>query len=110
MKTLKKKNKIITGVCGGIADALSIDPTIVRILVCILVFFTKGIGFILYIVAAIVMPEDDGKNFTEDNIDNLKSANMDSSDFKEDKTSKTDSEVKKNVPHTNEEFNEFFKK
>lgn len=46
------------GVCGGLAEYLNIDPTLVRI-VSILIMFS-GIGFFVYIVAALIMPEDKG--------------------------------------------------
>ena len=57
MKRLFKSStdKKICGVCGGIAEYLNIDSTIVRLLWAILfVFF--GSGILLYIIAALVMP------------------------------------------------------
>lgn len=48
------KNKMICGVCGGVAEYLNIDPTIIRLLWVILGF--TGIGLIAYIVAAVIMP------------------------------------------------------
>lgn len=49
------KDKKIAGVCGGIAEYMNIDSTIVR-LVAILLVFGWGAGLLAYIVAAIVMP------------------------------------------------------
>lgn len=49
------ENKMIDGVCGGIAEYFEIDPTLVRlgwVLFCAL----GGSGFLAYIIAAIVMP------------------------------------------------------
>lgn len=59
MTNLKKSNnKIISGVCGGIAESFNMDPTIVRVLYAILTFCSVGFpGIILYIVLMIVMPE-----------------------------------------------------
>ena len=58
MKTLRKScdNRMICGVCGGIAEYFSIDPTLVRLLfvACSIIF---GSGVLAYIVAAIIMPE-----------------------------------------------------
>lgn len=48
-------DKMLAGVCGGIAEYFHIDSTLVRIA---LVFFTfcGGSGILLYIIAAIAMP------------------------------------------------------
>lgn len=47
-------NKMICGVCQGVAEYLNIDPTIVRLIwfVCAFTF----VGFLAYIVAAVIMP------------------------------------------------------
>jgi len=50
-----RRDKIIDGVCGGIAEYFDIDPTIVRIL-WILLIFMGGSGIILYIAAMIIVP------------------------------------------------------
>lgn len=46
---------MIAGVCGGIAEYLDIDPTLVRLAFVALVFL-GGFSIILYIAAAILMP------------------------------------------------------
>ena len=58
-KKLKKSNKskMIAGVCGGIAEYFKIDPTIVR-LIFVVLGFIHGSGFLIYVIAAIVMPSD----------------------------------------------------
>jgi phage shock protein C len=48
-------NRMISGVCGGIAEYINIDPTIVRLL-WVAFCFVGGAGVIAYIIAAIVMP------------------------------------------------------
>src|SRR5437870_3009515 len=50
-----RNNRIIDGVCGGVAEYFGVDPTVVRIL-WVLVSLLGGSGLILYIVAMIVMP------------------------------------------------------
>lgn len=50
-------DKIIDGVCGGIADYFDMDPSIVR-LICVATAFAGGSGVILYIIAAIILPRD----------------------------------------------------
>ena len=52
-----KSDKIIAGVCGGLADWLGWDPTLVRILYIVLSFATAFSGFIAYIILWIIMPE-----------------------------------------------------
>jgi len=58
MKKLVKSrsNRMICGVCGGVAEYLNIDATIIRIALVLLAFTTTGI--IAYIVAAIIMPDE----------------------------------------------------
>lgn len=48
------RNKMICGVCGGIAEYINIDPTIVRLLWVLIAF--SGVGILAYIIAAIIMP------------------------------------------------------
>lgn len=54
----KSRDKILAGVFGGIANYFNIDPAWVRIIGTALILFTGVFpGVVLYIVAAIVMPE-----------------------------------------------------
>jgi phage shock protein C len=50
-------NKIICGVCGGIGEYFNIDPTVIRLIWAILTVCGVGSGIVVYIIAAIVMPE-----------------------------------------------------
>ena len=52
----RSKDRILAGVCGGIAEYLGIDPTIVR-LAWLLATFAGGIGLLAYVIAWIVIPE-----------------------------------------------------
>lgn len=49
-------NKKLAGVCGGLAEYLNIDPTIVR-LIWVLATLFVGCGILAYIIALIVMPQ-----------------------------------------------------
>ena len=48
-------NKMIAGVCSGVAEYINIDPTIVR-LIWALIGIT-GAGILAYLIAAIIIPE-----------------------------------------------------
>ena len=50
-------DRMLFGVAGGLARYLKIDPSIVRI-VWVVLFFAAGIGILLYIIAAVVIPEE----------------------------------------------------
>lgn len=58
-------DKMIGGVCGGLADYLGLDATLVRIITAALVIFT-GVGPIAYILAWILMPASSGKAIAND--------------------------------------------
>ena len=55
------RDRKIMGVCGGIAEYLHIDSTIVRIIWAIAVC-CFGSGLLLYFIAGIIMPQDVGQN------------------------------------------------
>jgi phage shock protein C len=52
-----RKDRVIAGVCGGLAEYFEIDAIIVRLFALILVL-SLGAGFIAYIIAWIVVPEE----------------------------------------------------
>ena len=52
-----RSNRMIGGVCAGLAEYFNVDPTIVR-LVFVLFALAGGPGLILYIIMAIVVPEE----------------------------------------------------
>ena len=56
-KTLYKsrKDRFLFGVCGGLAEYFEVDPSLVRIFTAGI--WTRGTGLLLYIVAAVGMPE-----------------------------------------------------
>ena len=53
-----RNNKMICGVCAGIADYFNIDPSIVRVLWAVLAL-AAGNGVLAYIACAIILPEGD---------------------------------------------------
>ena len=48
-------NKKVGGVCAGLADYFDLDPTIVRIVWLLAIFFA-GTGFLIYIILWIALP------------------------------------------------------
>jgi phage shock protein C len=60
-----REDKIIAGVCGGIAEYLDVDSVWIR-LVAVLLVFLSGIGLVMYIVAWIIMPKNPNQKMAED--------------------------------------------
>lgn len=58
-----RSNRIIWGVCGGLADYFGIDPVIVRV-IFVLLIFANGLGILAYIILAIVIPAESSKAAT----------------------------------------------
>ena len=53
-----KTNRVISGVCAGIAEYLNIDPTVVRLIYILLTIFTAVAAFvIIYLIMWIIVPE-----------------------------------------------------
>ena len=51
-----KSNRMIAGVCGGVAEYLNVDPTVVRVVWAIACLF-GFLGVIAYIACAFIIPE-----------------------------------------------------
>ena len=56
LRRSRTKRKI-SGVCGGVADYLGTDATLIRVLTVVSVFFTGGWALLAYVAAWLVMPE-----------------------------------------------------
>ena len=66
-KLTRSANKMLAGVCGGIAEYFEIDPTLVRVCYAALSFFSAAFpGLILYIILMLIMPEKDKNDGFED--------------------------------------------
>ena len=55
----RRDERMVAGVCAGVARWLGVDPIVVRLAVCILAL-GNGAGLVLYLVAWAVLPEDAG--------------------------------------------------
>ncbi|MET7995118.1 PspC domain-containing protein [Amycolatopsis sp. NPDC005232] len=52
-----RTDRMLTGVCGGWADYLGVDPTMVRIAVVAATVLSAGIMLPVYVAAAVLTPE-----------------------------------------------------
>jgi phage shock protein PspC (stress-responsive transcriptional regulator) len=52
-----KNDKMISGVCGGLGQYFGVDTTLVRLVFLLMLIF-GGSGFIIYLIMAIVVPEE----------------------------------------------------
>ena len=52
------ENKMLAGVCGGIAEYFGVDPTLIR-LAWVVFSLLGGSGLLAYILPAIIIPRDD---------------------------------------------------
>ena len=60
-KRLKRSrnDRMLAGVCGGIADYMLVDPTIVRLVFALATFFTVVFpGVLIYLIMWIVVPKE----------------------------------------------------
>ena len=64
-KQLKRSlnDRMLAGVCGGLAQYLGLDPSLVRIVYAILTVFTAFAGLIIYILMWIIVPEEKSIDF-----------------------------------------------
>jgi len=62
-----ESNKVLGGVCGGIAEVFAIDATLVR-LIFVLLFVFGGSGFLLYLILWIVIPSESLSSSSTDSI------------------------------------------
>lgn len=59
-KLTRSTNKMIAGVCGGIAEYFQIDPTLVRVLYVLVSILSVAFpGLVAYIILMFVMPPPD---------------------------------------------------
>ncbi len=52
-----RSSRMISGVCGGLAEYMNIDPLVVRLVFVITAIFGASIGFWVYIIMWIAVPE-----------------------------------------------------
>ena len=62
MLTRSRDNRIVAGVCAGLAEYLNVDVNLVRVVVALLTLFTVGTGILAYLIAWAVIPEEGQKS------------------------------------------------
>ncbi len=56
-KLYRSSNRILAGVCGGIAEYFDVDPTLIRVVYVFLSLFSVGFpGLLLYIILMVLIP------------------------------------------------------
>lgn len=55
-----RRDKKVTGLCGGLAELMNVDATLLRLLVVITTFFSGGTVIFIYIIASLVIPKEPG--------------------------------------------------
>ena len=61
-KLMRSGNKMLLGVCGGIAEFFGVDATLIRLLVVFFALAGIGAGIVAYLIAAIIMPKSPDYN------------------------------------------------
>ncbi len=54
-----RKDRMLAGICGGIAEYMVVDPTVVRLIFALATFFTVLFpGVLIYLIMWIVVPKE----------------------------------------------------
>jgi phage shock protein C len=54
----RSRDRVLAGVAGGMADYFDVDPSMVRVLWAVLTFLSGGLLILVYILMAIIVPEE----------------------------------------------------
>jgi phage shock protein C len=54
-----KKDRMLGGVCAGLGEHFDIDPTVIRLVWAVITVISIGTGVLVYILAWILIPEED---------------------------------------------------
>ncbi|NTV24317.1 MAG: PspC domain-containing protein [Nanoarchaeota archaeon] len=57
-KLYRSKERVLAGVCGGLANYFKVDPVLIRLIFLFMMF--TGIGILFYIIAWVIVPETPG--------------------------------------------------
>lgn len=70
-----RDNRIVAGVCAGLANYLGMDVNVVRLLVAVITVFTAGTAILAYLVAWAVIPEEGQKTSIAEDLINKNRSN-----------------------------------
>lgn len=56
-KLYRSQNRMLGGVCAGLAEYFNIDPTLARVVAVVLFFFPAIPAFLCYLIAWLLIPE-----------------------------------------------------
>ncbi len=60
-----RREKVIAGVCGGLAAYFNADPTLVRLIFIVLALL-DGVGFLIYFLMMIIVPKEGARVFADE--------------------------------------------
>ena len=52
-----EEGRKIEGVCGGLAEYLNVDPTLIRVIWALVTLGSAGVGLIAYVICAVIIPK-----------------------------------------------------
>jgi phage shock protein PspC (stress-responsive transcriptional regulator) len=56
--TRSRTDRVAVGVCGGLAEYLDVDPTLVRVAWAVVTVFSVGLGVLAYLLLWLLAPEE----------------------------------------------------
>jgi phage shock protein C len=63
-----REDRMLAGVCGGVADYFGLDVTMVRVIWAVVALMTGGAGVLAYLVGWVVIPEASEKRLIAENL------------------------------------------
>lgn len=63
-----RENRMIAGVCAGLADYFGTDVTLLRVIVAVISVLTGGTGILAYLLAWVIIPEEGKKSAVAGNV------------------------------------------
>ncbi|MGO4109030.1 PspC domain-containing protein [Paenibacillus sp. YAF4_2] len=55
-----RRDKKLFGLCGGLAEMINVDVTLIRILLIVVTIFTSGFAIPVYLIAGFIVPKEPG--------------------------------------------------
>ena len=98
-----KKDRIVAGVCSGLAEYFQVDVVIIR-LIFVLLTVSGGAGVLAYIILLIVMPEEEGESYADSIKKNINTKDKEEIKSTIKKTAEDIKEVAKKNSHNSELF------